>query len=147
MDSMWLIEMELTAKKHPDFGAISSKILKQSNNGIEYFGMLLYEVDSIKPKYQNNRPSKYISKDRKFNIVTSGSMLISKKLFNSIGGFDETLYNSHCDLDLSLKISSKNNYVSNKSIAYHGGATSGDIRYVSYIKARSLFFKNGLHLI
>ena len=141
VDSMWLIEMELTAKKHPDFGAISSKILKQSNNGIEYFGMLLYEVDSIKPKYQNNRPSKYISKDRKFNIVTSGSMLISKKLFNSIGGFDETLYNSHCDLDLSLKISSKNNYVSNKSIAYHGGATSGDIRYVSYIKARSLFFK------
>jgi len=141
VDSMWLIEMEKTAENHPDFGAISSQILKQSNNGIEYFGMLLYEVDSIKPKYQNNRLNKYTSKDREFNLVTSGSMLISKELFYSIGGFDETLYNSHCDLDLSLRLSTKKNYVSSKSLAFHGGGTSGDIRYVSYIKARSLFFK------
>ncbi len=141
VDQMWLIEMEKTAMNHPHFGAISSKILKQSNKGIEYFGMLLYEVDSIKPKYQNNRPSLYTSEDKEFKIVTSGCMMISKKFFYSIGGFDETLYNSHCDLDLSLRISSRKNYVSSQSLAFHRGGTSGDIRHVSYIKARSLFFK------
>lgn len=141
VDEFWLVEMEKTAKKYPDFGAISAKILKQSNNSIEYFGMLLYEVDSIKPKYQNNRPSLYTSTDREFNIVTSGCMLISKELFDSINGFDENLYNSHCDLDFSLRLLPKKNYVSSQSLAFHRGGSSGNIRHVSYVKARSLFFK------
>ena len=141
VDELWLVEMEKTASKNKGFGAIAANILKLSNYTIEYFGMLLYEVDSIKPKFGNQNNSLYTSKDRKYLIVTSGCMMISQSTFNDIGGFDETLYNSHCDLDISLKLLHKDNFICSQAIAYHRGSTSGNIRHVSYIKTRSLFFK------
>ena len=141
VDELWLVEMEKTASKNKGFGAITANILKLSNYTIEYFGMLLYEVDSIKPKFGNQNNSLYTSKDRKYLIVTSGCMMISQSTFNDIGGFDETLYNSHCDLDISLKLLHKDNFICSQAIAYHRGSTSGNIRHVSYIKTRSLFFK------
>lgn len=146
VDERWLIEIEKVAKMHPDFGAISSKILKQSDFSVEYFGMLLYEVDSIKPKFMNNRKNKYTNQDKEFHIVTSGCMLVTSSNFFKIGGFDESLYNSHCDLDFSLRLSPKKNYIASNSIAYHRGSTSGSIRHSAYLKARSYFFKKWANL-
>jgi len=137
----WLLELENTAKKHPDFGAISASIIKLQTNTIEYFGMYLYGVDSIKPKLHNKLRTKFTSEDRECRIVTSTCMLISKENFEQINGFDEMLYNSHCDLDLSLRLYPKKNYVCSKSIVYHRSGTSGSVRYMAYTKARSLFFK------
>ncbi len=137
----WLNELIETAKKYPDFGAISSCILRMQNKRIEYFGMYLYECDSIKPRYNFNYISKYTQEDRLCQIVTSGCMLIKNSSFRKIGGFDEKLYNSHCDLDLSLRLMPLKNYVSTKSLVYHRGTTSGGIRTIAYTKARSLFYK------
>lgn len=137
----WLDELLRCAQSNPDFGAISSCTLRMQNNSVEYFGMYLYESDSIKPRYNFSNSTLYTSEDKCCPIVTSTCMLIKSSIFKQVGGFDELLYNSHCDLDLSLRLAPHNNYIAAKSIVYHRSTTSGDIRTVSYTKSRSLFYK------
>ncbi len=142
----WLEAIERTAYDHPDFGAICAKILRMQNNTIEYFGMYMYENDSIKPRLNFHDNTSFTANDRCCQIITSGCMLIRKEVFDSIQGFDENLYNSHCDLDLSLRLIPKKNYISASSIVYHRSTTSGAIRTVAYAKARSLFYKKWSNL-
>ncbi len=137
----WLDELLRCAQSNPNFGAISSCTLRMQNNTVEYFGMYLYESDSIKPRYNFSNSTLYTSEDKCCPIVTSTCMLIKSSRFKQVGGFDELLYNSHCDLDLSLRLAPYKNYIAAKSIVYHRSTTSGDIRTVSYTKARSLFYK------
>lgn len=145
VSDMWLMHMEETAEKYPDFGAISANTLNLSTNKVEYYGMYLYEVDSIKPRYKFSNMTKFTQKDRCCPIVTSTCMMISKQNFDAVNGFDEKLYNSHCDLDLSLRLSPLKNYVSSQTIVYHRSSGSGNIRHTAYAKARSLFFKKWGH--
>lgn len=146
VSDLWLMHMEKTAKDHPDFGAISANTLNLSTNRVEYYGMYLYETDSIKPRYNFANTTAFTTQDRCCPIVTSTCMMISKKHFDQIGGFDELLYNSHCDLDISLRLAPLKNYVSSQAFVYHRSSSSGTIRHIAYAKARSLFYKKWAHL-
>lgn len=144
VSSDWLVELEKTLDNYPNCGAISSVILDLANNQIVYAGMSLYFAETIKPYQGGYLTNEYFASDYKSQIVTSGCMLVSKEHFEQVGGFDEKLYNSCCDLDFSMKLNSKSwqNYVSVRSVVYHRGNVSGEIRFSSHIHARSLFFMN-----
>lgn len=145
----WLEELEKTFIAHPDRGAIASTILDFSNDQIVYYGMELYQSESIKPLQGSKRKHPFLLKDQKVQIVTAGCLLIERSLFHEVGGFDEAFYNSCNDLDLSMKLNTigRANYVSAKSIVYHRGNGSGAIRFASHIYARSLFFQKWGHEI
>ena len=145
----WLEELEKTFIAHPDRGAIASTILDFSNDQIVYYGMELYQSESIKPLQGSKRKHPFLLRDQKVQIVTAGCLLIERSLFHEVGGFDEVLYNSCNDLDLSMKLNAigRTNYVSANSIVYHRGNGSGAIRFASHIYARSLFFQKWGHEI
>jgi len=146
VSDLWLLHMEKTANSHPDFGAISANTLSLSTNRVEYYGMYIYETDSIKPRYNFVNTTAFTNKDRCCPIVTSTCMMVAKKHFDEIGGFDELLYNSHCDLDISLRLAPLKNYVSAQALVYHRSSSSGTIRHIAYAKTRSLFYKKWAHL-
>lgn len=139
----WLEELRKTYDSHPKRGAVASTILDFSNDQIVYFGMELYKSESIKPLHGAMRQHTYSLHDQKMQIVTSGCMMIERCLFNDVGGFDESLFNSCNDLDLSMKLNAIGceNYVSAQSIVYHRGNGAGAIRFASHTYARSLFFQ------
>lgn len=138
----WLTELENTMTLSENCGAVASTILDMANNQIVYAGMFLYCADTIKPFQGGYLENPYILNDHMCEILTSGCMMLSKEKFNSVGGFDEKLYNSCCDLDLSMKLNthSWHNYISSKSIVYHRGNVSGEIRFASHTQARTHFF-------
>lgn len=144
VSSTWLSELQKVYDSFDDCGAVSSTILDLSNNQIVYAGMKTYFCDTIKPFQGGYIANEYFSSNHISEIVTSGCMMISKKKFYDVNGFNEQLYNSCCDLDLSMKLNSKtwHNYVSSNSIVYHRGNVSGEIRFSSHINARTLFFMN-----
>lgn len=139
----WLEELNKTYDAHPDRGAIAAAILDFSNDQIVYFGMELYQSESIKPLQGSTRRHPFLLRDRAVQIVTAGCMLIERSLFYEVGGLDEVFYNSCNDLDLSMKLNAigRTNYISANSIVYHRGNGSGAIRFTSHIIARSLFFQ------
>ena len=144
VSSTWLDELQKTYDCFDNCGAVASTILDLSNNQIVYAGMKTYFCDTIKPFQGGYITNKYFLSDHMSEIVTSGCMMVSKKKFYDINGFNEQLYNSCCDLDISMKLNSKawHNYVSSNSIVYHRGNVSGEIRFSSHISARTLFFMN-----
>ena len=139
----WLENLEETFLRHSDCGAAMSTILDYANKQIVYAGMELYNAESIKP-FRGGYPTiPYLTQDHTSQIITSGCMMIRREVFESVGGFDEKFFNSCNDLDLSMKINrlTLHNYVSAKSIVYHRGNVSGEIRFASHIYARSYFFQ------
>lgn len=138
----WLTELENTMNQNKNCGAVASTILDMANNQIVYTGMFLCGADTIKPFQGGYLGNPYTVNDHICEIVTSGCMMLCKEKFNSVGGFDEKLYNSCCDLDLSMKLNTHSwkNYVSAKSLVYHRGNVSGEIRFSSHIQARTHFF-------
>lgn len=140
--SNWLTELENTMTLSKNCGAVASTILDMANNQIVYAGMFLYFADTIKPFQGAHLGCPYTLSDHECEIVTSGCMMLSKENFNSIGGFDDKLYNSCCDLDLSMKLNSHSlkNYISAKSVVYHRGNVSGEVRFSSHLQARTHFF-------
>ena len=139
----WLTELEKTYFNHSGCGGAESTILRISDRSVEYYGMFLYKTETIKP-YQNSMQNKlYLLNDRQSQIITAGSMMIKKELYLKIGGLKPEFYNSCNDLDLSMEIikAGYTNYCSAKSVVYHRGNASGNIRFTSHMYARALFFK------
>lgn len=138
----WLTALQKSMCDNDNCGAVASTILDMANNQIVYAGMSLYLADTIKPFQGGYLTNQYVISDQKSEIVTSGCMMMDKEKFNQVNGFDERLYNSCCDLDLSMKLNaaSWNNYISAHSIVYHRGNVSGEIRFSSHTYSRTHFF-------
>ena len=139
----WLNELEKTYLAHTDCGAVASAIYDFSTDQVVYFGMELYQSESVKPLQGGMRQHPFLLRDQAVQIATTGCMMIKRSLFYKVGGLDEVFYNSCNDLDLSMKLNSigRTNYISANSIVYHRGNGSGTIRFASHISARSLFFQ------
>ena len=98
-------------------------------------------TEVIKPYRDGSMPQRINTGDYPFKMLTSGCILIPKKIFNETGGFDETLYNGYCDLDLTYKIHNLG-YICmacSDAIVYHRGKIAGYNRIHAEEDTRALF--------
>lgn len=140
----WLEELYDTMKKDKSIGAVSSVILNMENNTILHCGFGTYKVDMIKPfvfREFDKIPPKLLESDIVSPCLTSGCCLLKKSVYFEVGGMDEQLYNGYCDLDLFYKIRAADykNLVSCKSLVFHRGTVSGEIRNVKKQDTKALF--------
>ncbi len=129
----WLKELLETFKRQPNPGAVSSKILEADSGKLFGYGIGIHGVDIIIYKRHGDLDS-FSSVDRNFSMISSGCLLMKKRLYIEIGGQDENFFNADNDLDLTYRIyqSGKTNTMCAKSIVYHRGHVSGNIRTLPF---------------
>ena len=127
----WLVPMLNECQKE-DVGVVGSKLL-YSNNTIQHAGMA-FDAKALRffhsYRYQpaNIKEASYI---REVHVVTGSCLMVKKRLFEQVGGFDEDYWVECQDSDLCLKIRKFNFKVvyTPYSVVYHReGATRGLVR-------------------
>lgn len=118
----------LTSFYHSDrsVGIASSKLVNPYSGRIADFGIGFTQYNS--PHIGQDRPFdfKLFQTNRKVQSACSANMIISRALFSELGGFDESLAYSYCDVDLCLRIKElgKEIWVVADSIVFHKGNSS-----------------------
>ena len=120
----FLTELVNSINKDKKIGICQSMLLKLDNS-IDSSGDF---IDKLGVVY-NSKTS--VTTDREISSARGASMLIRKKLFDDLKGFDEEFYVSFEDVDLGWRVWIKGYKVvlSTKSIVYHlGGQTTNKIK-------------------
>lgn len=130
---LWLNELIKTFEKQPNPGTVSSKIIEADSGKLFGYGIGVHGVDIIIYKRHGEMDS-FSSVDRNFCMVSSGCLFMRKSLYLEIGGQDENFFNADNDLDLTYRIYllGKTNTLCTKSIVYHRGHVSGNIRVLPF---------------
>lgn len=140
----WLAPLLHTYDTTPNCGAVSTTILNLNKKEVVHWGLGMIEgFEVIKPFRDGKLPSSFIHGIYEFNMASSGCILIPKKIFQSLGGFDERFYNGFCDLDLTYRIT-QNSYkciYCSDAIVYHRGKVSGNTRLAAEDDTRALFIQ------
>lgn len=138
----WLQPLLSELLENENCGAVSSTILNMNTGGVVHWGMgIVHGVDVVKPFRDGILPNSLASTSKEFKLLTSGCILIPKKIFEDVNGFDVLLYNGYCDLDIIMKIRELG-YVciaTSKSVVYHRGKVAGVTRIASEEDTRALF--------
>jgi len=131
MSSNWLFEMIRYAQL-PGVGVVGAKLL-YPNFAIQHIGIIIglrghaFHV-FMGQKAESFTPFGYIEWQRNFLAVTGACMMIPRKLFSMVGGFDETFTLALSDIDICLRLS-KHGYravvVPDPIIIHHEGASRG----------------------
>jgi len=142
VSDLWIQKMKATINNINNCGAVSATILDIQNGNVVHWGIGMSNgSEVIKPYRDGKLPQKILKSTCEFKMLTSGCILIPKRIFREIGGFDEILYNGYCDLDLTYKIF-KSGYtciVCSDAIVYHRGKVAGYNRIYSEEDTRALF--------
>ena len=82
------------------------------------------------------------SKDTEITYASGASLLIKKKVLDSIGMLDEKFFLYHEDLDLGwrARLFGFNIYLSNKAIVWHKYSFSKNKKKIYYLERNRLFF-------
>jgi GT2 family glycosyltransferase len=88
----------------PKIGISSCRILNPHSFKVLDFGIGFTDFNSPHPHLDLPTDSPLVSKSRQVQAACTGGFLISKDLFNRLGGFDEHLGNIYCDIDLCLRL-------------------------------------------
>lgn len=146
----WLEHLLEAYYKNKQCGAVSTTILNLNQKKVVHWGMAMNKgMEVIKPFRDGYLPEALQHGCYLFQMATSGCILIPKKVYEEIGGFDEQFYNGFCDLDLTYRITKKGYkclYCSD-AIVYHRGKVSGSARTAAEDDTRALFmlkWKNDL---
>lgn len=140
----WLEPLVYTFQAEKDCGAVSSTILNMNTGNVVHWGMgMLHGVDVLKPFRDYTLPSKLDKGVYEFNLLTSGCLLVPKKIFFRVKGFDFMFYNGYCDLDLIMKIRALNLrcLVNSESVVYHRGKVAGQARIAAEEDTRAMFIR------
>jgi glycosyltransferase involved in cell wall biosynthesis len=111
LDGHWLRDM-LEHAQRPEIGAVGCKLFFPDRT-IQHAGVVLSKRDvAFHPFYGLNEKTDifsniYINNIRNVAAVTAACMMVSKKKFNEIGGFDTNLRVTYNDVDLCLKLLDK----------------------------------------
>lgn len=140
----WLKHLLNTYNHFKDCGAVSTTILNLNQRKVVHWGLAMNKgMEVIKPFRDGILPKAIQHGDFEFNMATSGCILISHKVFDEVGYFDEQFYNGFCDLDLTYRITRagyKCIYCSD-AIVYHRGKVSGMTRLAAEDDTRALFMR------
>lgn len=138
-------------KKQEDFGALGVKLidgignfLPESKRGIPTPRVSFYKLFG---KDVNKYYANHLKEDDsgKVDILVGAFMLMERKVYNEVGGFDETYFMYGEDIDLSYKILKKglqNYYFSGTQVIhYKGESTVKDAKYLHYfVNAMKIFY-------
>lgn len=108
IDGDWLAAL-LEQAQRPDVGAVGAKLL-YPNNSIQHAGVIVGLFGgaghAFKNLPNNNRTTYFGLADltRNCSAVTAACMILRRKVFNEVGGFDEGLKVVYNDVDLCLRI-------------------------------------------
>lgn len=134
----WLDELMKVVKENDNVGAVGAKLVypKEPNEGskagkswrIQHAGIGF--VDNRREKMYFTKPYNLGNGNVEFGIaggykkqacVTAAALLVSKKAFDEVGGFDEKYIYGYEDVDLCLKLlySGYDNYYCSDCLVYH----------------------------
>jgi GT2 family glycosyltransferase len=131
----WLLALTRFLHEHKNAGVLGSRLLYPGVNLIQHLGGAINKEKKPSHIYKG-QPAflPFLNKNRRLQWVTGASLLISKKDFNAVSGFDETFVTSSEDVDLCFKVRfklGKEVWMVSDSWLYHytdvTGATSRNI--------------------
>jgi len=121
VDANWLRNLVQKAESNSELGMVGSKIgvtredLAIIAMACDYYG----QVDSIVLRTANGQKTNYTN--LKFFYCSGASLLVPKKVFWEVGGFDEALFMYHDDIDLCwrVRLSGYEVAVESSSVCHH----------------------------
>ncbi len=139
----WLDEMKESFTHNENVGSVSATIVDMATNRITITGIELHGVDCLKPYREQFVDNLNIDGDMSYTFTPSGCFMLKNETFKKINGFNPVYFNAYGDMDLSGKILELgyNNYVCSKAIVYHRGNIGGEMRSLSVMDTKALFFK------
>jgi len=103
----WLEELISTVEEDKTIGVVGSKLLYPDNT-IQHAGVVIAQYPSpvsvahIFKGLPSDFPPANVKKD--YQIVTGACMLVRRKIFHDLGGFDESFINGFEDVDFCLRV-------------------------------------------
>jgi len=120
----WLEELVKVAENEANVGAVGAKLLFPDGT-IQHAGVAVSDHPlPINPfhvfyKFPSNHPDANVFRD--FQAVTAACMLVPKKVFDELGGFDEGFLNGYEDVDFCFRLREAGYRVvyTPRSVLYH----------------------------
>ena len=138
----WLEEL-LSWLSYDGVGIVGAKLL-YPDNSLQHAGITIGLNGVCDHLEKNSSPSDYnansrIAFPRCFSAVTAGCMVTTRKIFNSVNGFDENLPLTYNDVDFCLRVQDKGHVVvfSPFSMLYHHESVT--VLKPSTLERRALF--------
>jgi len=118
----WLSAMINVFSEEKAVGIVGAKLIFPGSGLLQHCG--LYQLSTGMPDHLYfKKPADYLLANQRKAVfgVTGTCLLISKSLFEEIGGFDENYINGFEDIDLCNKVRQKgmNIYYEPKAVVYH----------------------------
>lgn len=126
LEPKWMEELLMYAQRE-DVGAVGAKLF-YANNTIQHNGIITGAGTDGIAIYSHERESRYevgymgrLYYTQNVNAVTAACMMVSKVIFEEVGGFDEDLTVAYNDVDICLKIRKAGylNVINPYAYAYH----------------------------
>ena len=123
----WIQSLIRCASSDFKVGIVGCKLLYPDYT-VQHAGVVFsqYNVHHIYRNFHPNHPA--VNKYRQFQAVTAACMLVSRKLFIQMGGFDESFINGFEDLDFCFRVRSqglKVMYNPESVVIHHESKTPG----------------------
>lgn len=121
----WFEPMLAAFDARDDVGAVGNIQLNAKTGLIDHAGVF-FQLDG-QPGHSRKGTKRIPQKHfLEWNAVTAACLLVPRKLFEQVGGFDEAFINGAEDIDLCLKLRAKGfrNLVSTRSVIYHHVSSS-----------------------
>jgi GT2 family glycosyltransferase len=123
----WIENLVKCISSHNNIGIVGCKLVYPDNT-IQHAGVA-FSSATVHHIYRNFNPRHpAVNKQREFQAVTAACMLMPRKLFLSLGGFDESFINGFEDLDLCFRVRGiglKVVYTPECSVIHHESKTPG----------------------
>jgi hypothetical protein len=148
-DARWLQALRAGLEPEAGFALVTSRIVYVHDpDVIDSAGDGLFRWGGAFKRH-HGEPAAAAAESREVFGVCGGACLITKAVFDELGGFDEDFFASHEDVDLSYRARLRGyrcRYVADAIVRHHGSATLGVIsRFAVFHGQRNLewvFLKN-----
>jgi len=123
----WISSLILCLSYEDNIGVVGCKLI-YPDKSIQHAGVAFNSVN-VHHIYRNFNPSHpAVNRIREFQAVTGACMLVPRKLFLSLGGFDESFINGFEDLDFCFRVRKngfKVMYTPESVVIHHESKTPG----------------------
>ncbi len=133
----WLEALLETADQDPSIGAVGSRLLFPDGT-LQHAGVLVIEDHQLPDLlvarhvfYGQPADMPQANQPREYQVLTAACLLVRKKAFDAVGGFDEEYWNGYEDVDLCFKLRNKNWRLAYQpaSLLIHHESKSGGERF------------------
>lgn len=105
VDKNWLIELLRPIYKDKEIAASGSKVLSMDGKKIDFVGgMINFEGKGFQINYGTPAESDKYDRYMFLPFVNGGSMMINRKVFLDVGGFDQDFFAYYEDVDLGWRL-------------------------------------------